>query len=303
HLHVRQVPILLRVIESVPDDELRLDREADVLRLKLHFARRRFVEERRRLHDDRSTALDVREHFLHRQTGVDDVFDDQHRLAVHVELRLFQNRHDAGREFLVAVRRHLNEIERCEFERDVPHQIGAEEHRAFEDSEDDQFRAGEVGADLPSHLRNALIDLRFAEQRRLCHSVRIPPSRAWAAEMSVTDVGLLHSRYVRLNDRFKSIWTYHQFASGIFKNFLEQPLPYTIDFRKIYDRMKAISETLNGAQMDHAAAEVAATDLALDRATTTLIAADQKIGPSLVRRFFERLKRQDDAIIQFLIKF
>jgi len=121
--------------------------------------------------------------------------------------------------------------------------------------------------------------------------------------MSVTDVGLLHSRYVRLNDRFKSIWTYHQFASGIFKNFLEQPLPYTIDFRKIYDRMKAISETLNGAQMDHAAAEVAATDLALDRATTTLIAADQKIGPSLVRRFFERLKRQDDAIIQFLIKF
>jgi len=121
--------------------------------------------------------------------------------------------------------------------------------------------------------------------------------------VSVTDVGLLHSRYVRLNDRFKSIWTYHQFASGIFKNFLEQPLPYTIDFRKIYDRMKAISETLNGAQMDHAAAEVAATDLALDRATAKLIEADQKIGPSLVRRFFERLKRQDDAIIQFLIKF
>ena len=58
--------------------------------------------------------------------------------------------------------------------------------------------------------------------------------------MSVTDVGVLHSRYVRLNDRFKSIWTYHQFASGIYRNFLEASVPYTIDFRKIHERMRAI---------------------------------------------------------------
>src|SRR4051812_38518402 len=113
--------------------------------------------------------------------------------------------------------------------------------------------------------------------------------------MSVTDVGVLHSRYVRLTDRFKSIWTYHQFASGIFKNFLEVPLPYSIEFRKIYDRNKAIGDRLNGAQMEQAASQLAVSDLALDHATTALIRADAMIGPSLVRRFFEKLKRQDDA--------
>ncbi|MEA2570634.1 MAG: hypothetical protein QOI24_2635 [Acidobacteriota bacterium] len=121
--------------------------------------------------------------------------------------------------------------------------------------------------------------------------------------MSVTDVGLLHNRYVRLTDRFKSIWTYHQFAAGVFKNFVEAPVPYNIDFRRMYDRVKAISSTLNGAQMERAASEIAVSDLALDHATTHLVRADALIGPSLVRRFFEKLKRQDDAIIQFLIKF
>ena len=47
--------------------------------------------------------------------------------------------------------------------------------------------------------------------------------------MSVTEIGLLHGRFVRLSDRFKAIWTYHQFAAGVFKNFLEIPLPYQID--------------------------------------------------------------------------
>jgi hypothetical protein len=121
--------------------------------------------------------------------------------------------------------------------------------------------------------------------------------------MSVTDVGLLHSRYVRLTDRFKSVWTYHQFASGVFRNFLDAPLPYTIEFRKIYDRVKAIGDTLTGAQMEQAASELAISDLALDKVTSTLVRADALIGPSLLRRFFEKLKRQDDAIIQFLIKF
>ena len=47
-------------------------------------------------------------------------------------------------------------------------------------------------------------------------------------KMSVTEIGLLHARYVRLSDRFKSIWTYHQFASGLFKNLVRAPLPYNV---------------------------------------------------------------------------
>lgn len=121
--------------------------------------------------------------------------------------------------------------------------------------------------------------------------------------MSVTEIGLLHTRYVRLSDRFKSIWTYHQFASGLFKNLLHTPLPYSIDFQKIYDRVKSVSGMLNGAQLEEGSNAINLGELALDRATAQLLRADDDITPSTVRRFFEKLKRQDETIIQFLIKF
>jgi len=81
--------------------------------------------------------------------------------------------------------------------------------------------------------------------------------------MSVSEIGLLHARYVRLSDRFKSIWTYHQFASGLFKNLLHAQLPYSVDFQKVYDRIKAVSGMLNGAQMQEASAAIQLGELSL----------------------------------------
>ncbi len=121
--------------------------------------------------------------------------------------------------------------------------------------------------------------------------------------MSVAEIGLLHGRYVRLTDRFKALWTYHQFASGAYKNLLETPLPYKIDFQNTYDRMKSASATLNAAQVQEAAAALGLCELALDRAAAQLIRADDRISASLLRRFFEKLKKQDETIVQQLIKF
>src|ERR1043165_6617007 len=59
--------------------------------------------------------------------------------------------------------------------------------------------------------------------------------------MSVAEIGLLHGRYVRLTDRFKAIWTHHQFVSAVYKTFLQQPLPYNVDFQKIYERIKPVT--------------------------------------------------------------
>ncbi|MCU1350015.1 MAG: hypothetical protein JWO56_3045, partial [Acidobacteria bacterium] len=121
--------------------------------------------------------------------------------------------------------------------------------------------------------------------------------------MSVSEIGVLHGRYVRLSDRFKSIWTYHQFATGAYKNFLDAPLPYQIDFQRIYDGIKRISTMLNSSQADDAGNALSINDLALDRATATIIKADDALSASLLRRFFEKLKRQDESIIHYLIKF
>lgn len=121
--------------------------------------------------------------------------------------------------------------------------------------------------------------------------------------MSVAEIGQLHTRYVRLTDRFKALWTYHQFASGVYKNLLRAGLPYTINFQNTYDRMKSASAMLNGAQVSEAAAALGLCELALDRAAAQLLRADEKISASVLRRFFEKLKTQDDSLLQQLIKF
>src|SRR5581483_4532269 len=99
--------------------------------------------------------------------------------------------------------------------------------------------------------------------------------------MSVAEIGLLHGRYVRLSDRFKSLWTYHQFASGVFKNLVPTPLPYHIDFQNTYDRIKAASVTLNASQVNEAAGAVGLCELALDRTTTQLLRADEQVSASV----------------------
>jgi hypothetical protein len=121
--------------------------------------------------------------------------------------------------------------------------------------------------------------------------------------MSVGDIGVLHRRYVRLTDRFKAVWTYHQFAGAVFKNFLAAPLPYTIDFQGIYDKIKSVSTMLNSAQVSQATSSIDLCELALERASEPLLRADDQIAAPLLRRFFEKLKKQDETIVQNLIKF
>lgn len=121
--------------------------------------------------------------------------------------------------------------------------------------------------------------------------------------MTVLELGALHARYVHASDRFKAIWTYNQFASGAFRNLLGARVPYEIDFNKLFESIKSVSAILNAAQMTAATQALDRVDAALGRATQTLLDADDRIPASVLRRFFERLKRQDDDIIQFLIKF
>ncbi|MGZ8709056.1 MAG: hypothetical protein ACXW28_02430 [Thermoanaerobaculia bacterium] len=121
--------------------------------------------------------------------------------------------------------------------------------------------------------------------------------------MTVVELGALHARYVRASDRFKAIWTAHQFASGALRNLLGARVPYEIDFSKLFESIKNVSAILNAAQMTAASQALDRVDAALGRATQTLLDADERIAASVLRRFFERLKRQDDNIIQFLIKF
>ena len=83
--------------------------------------------------------------------------------------------------------------------------------------------------------------------------------------MSVAEIGVLHGRYVRLTDRFKAIWTHHQFVSAVFKTFLQQSLPYNVDFQKIYERIRSVMPMINAAQAGEAAQALSLSELAVER--------------------------------------
>lgn len=122
--------------------------------------------------------------------------------------------------------------------------------------------------------------------------------------MSVTEIGELHNRYVRLSDQFKAVWTYNQFASGVYKNIIQQPLPYKIDFQKHYDEIRAAGDAIQsvGGGGD-CVARIAACEAAVAPIFRQLASADESVTAGVVRRFFEKLRRSDDKIIFHLIKF
>lgn len=121
--------------------------------------------------------------------------------------------------------------------------------------------------------------------------------------MSVAEISEMHNRYVRLSDKFKSIWTYHQFAEGAFKNLIEHKLPYNIDFQNVYQPIKKSQSVIQSARPEAARELLDSADRDMENVIRQLIQADEFISPSVMRRFFERLDKHDDKIIFYLIKF
>ena len=121
--------------------------------------------------------------------------------------------------------------------------------------------------------------------------------------MTVAETGSLQARYERISDRLKATWTSHQLVSGTFRHFLGAPLPYDVDFTAIYDRTRELASMLENNRLVATIAAVSEIEDSLHNAAQEILAADDSVSPSLLRRFFEKLKRQEDTIIEYLIKF
>ncbi len=128
--------------------------------------------------------------------------------------------------------------------------------------------------------------------------------------MTVAERGDIHSRYARLSDRLKATWTSHQFVSGVFRLFLMEEVPYELDLGGMLELTRGVGARLAshaGRAGTRAPAGVRAAldavESELEDASRGVLAAESRIGASMLRRFFERIKRQDDAIIESLIRF
>lgn len=121
--------------------------------------------------------------------------------------------------------------------------------------------------------------------------------------MSVEDIATLHQSYVRLSDRFKAMWTFHQYLQGVHKAFLGDLPKVAADFQALYERVKSVSGLLSAGEPERLRKAIAAISDELTRVSRELARLDQGISTSILRRFFERVKTQDEKILYNLIKF
>src|SRR5690349_17841400 len=105
-------------------------------------------------------------------------------------------------------------------------------------------------------------------------------------KMSVERIQLLHEDYIRLTERFKALWTFHQFLRGVQKTFFASEPSYALDFGRLYDDVRAVAGTIDTTSPEKVAPRLRELSERLDAFARKLREADRHISPSYVRRFF-----------------
>jgi len=121
--------------------------------------------------------------------------------------------------------------------------------------------------------------------------------------MSTASLHELNQRYVRLTDRCRSQWTFYQFLQGIYKHLRDQPCPITLDFQALFAQLRELGQDLGSAQTARIEKLIEQIGVRLDEQIRALAQVDAGIPPSLLRRFFDRLRNQDEKILLAIIKF
>jgi len=121
--------------------------------------------------------------------------------------------------------------------------------------------------------------------------------------MSIDNAHHLSETYTALSDRFRSLWTFYQFLGGVFKHQDLGQLPFEYDFQGLYRRLQALMPRMDMDGDGEVAAGLDGIDSELDRLHERLAEAEARFPPSVLRPFFDHLKRQDEKILVALAKF
>ena len=121
--------------------------------------------------------------------------------------------------------------------------------------------------------------------------------------MSVERIQLLHEDYIRLTERFKALWTFHQFLRGVQKTFFATEPRYALDFAKLYDDVRSVAGAIDTTSPEKVAPRIRELSDRLDAFGHKLRDADRHMSPSYVRRFFEKVQPQDEKIAFHLLRF
>jgi hypothetical protein len=120
---------------------------------------------------------------------------------------------------------------------------------------------------------------------------------------SIVDLKTLHDAYTRLTEKFKTFWTFHQFLQGVHKTFFGDVPGYQIDFQGLYDQIKSVTTILNVQPPPVVMDQINQLDGRLDVVYRALSADDEKIAASWVRRFFEKVRTEDEKLLLAILRF
>lgn len=110
-------------------------------------------------------------------------------------------------------------------------------------------------------------------------------------------------RYTTLSDRFRSLWTFHQFLSSVINHLGEGPIRYAYDFQGLHRRLQDMVHAVGVEGSSAAVPELDQVERELDRIHRELSRIEVGYAPSVLRRFFDHIKRQDQKVLCALIKF
>lgn len=120
---------------------------------------------------------------------------------------------------------------------------------------------------------------------------------------SIVDLRSLHDAYTRLTEKFKTFWTFHQFLQGVHKTFFGDAPGYQIDFQGLYDQIRSVTTVMNVQPPPVVLDQINQLDGRLDVVYRALSADDEKIAASWVRRFFEKVRTEDEKLLLALLRF
>ena len=121
--------------------------------------------------------------------------------------------------------------------------------------------------------------------------------------MMLAEAGSLQSRCSRLSDRFKAAWTAQQVLSGVFQHFLREQLEPAGPFSEISQRIRDVQTALNGTWPSASSTAIDELEEEIDELSRRLLVADDRVGPSILRRFYDRLERPEPWVFDNLIRF
>jgi len=120
---------------------------------------------------------------------------------------------------------------------------------------------------------------------------------------SIVDLKALHDAYTRLTEKFKTFWTFHQFLQGVHKTFFGDSPGYQVDFQGLYDQIRSVTTVMNVQPPPVVLDQINQLDGRLDVVYRSLSADDEKIAASWVRRFFEKVRTEDEKLLLAILRF